>query len=77
MTTHYVNVLGSYDSTFVGPFLTHEDATRFKSRVPKQFDVWVLSQRELDANFEEFGKAKIESPHTYDMDSDYAFTENR
>lgn len=58
----YVHVIGSYDSTFVGPFAASENAVTFKKTVPENFDAYVLSQAELDENFARFGYAEIMSP---------------
>jgi hypothetical protein len=77
MSMFYVSILGPYDFTYVGPFVTKYDADRFCSKVPKNFDAWSVSQSELDANFAEFGKCEIETPAQYSSDSEFAFSENR
>ena len=72
----YVQVLGSYDCTTIGPFPTMTSAEIFKQSVPKQFDSFVLTQIELDKNFDEFGKTEIEKPRISFDSGDFVFTDN-
>ena len=58
----YVSVLGPYDSTYVGPFTTKEAADSYRANVPNNFDAWVVTQSELDANIKEFGEVEIQTP---------------
>lgn len=61
----YVQVIGSYDSAVIGPFASVGEAVSFKTKVPANFDGYVLTQSELDANFAEFGKCDIHSPEWF------------
>jgi hypothetical protein len=77
MTKLYVQIVGSYDVTIVGPFATLDAVEAFKKTIPPQFNWCVMSPFDLDKNFAEFGECKIESPDQYGFDGDYTFTENR
>jgi hypothetical protein len=61
----YVNVLGSYDCTFVGPFSTHEAAEAWASNEKPgkpQFDFYPMSENDMRANIAEFGECAIQEP---------------
>lgn len=65
MNRFFVQIIGPYDSTTVGPFTTRDGAEAFKATVPSRFDGYVLTEAELDKQFIEFGLMEIESPDTY------------
>ncbi len=65
----YVFVLGPYDSTLVGPFAKRELADAFRATVPNNFDAYVWTQAERDANEAEFGAIVCESPDTYGFEA--------
>lgn len=73
----YVQVIGSYDCTVVGPFPGLAAAKQFKETVPQNFDAYVMTEAELDKNFAEFGPCEVEFPEQYGFDSVNAFTGNR
>lgn len=71
---NYVLIIGPYDSTVVGPFSTELDAQTYSRGVPTNFDAYVYTKLELDANFAQFGAVPIQSPSdTLLRNCDYAF----
>ena len=59
---YYVEILGSYDVSIIGPFDTSLKAQAFKDTVPSNFSAWVVTEKALDEQFVEHGPAPIESP---------------
>jgi hypothetical protein len=72
MNNFFVQIVGPYDVTTVGPFDTIEKAQAFSETVPERFDAWVMTEKQLDAQFVEHGLMPIESPSRYvDGDLDW------
>jgi hypothetical protein len=55
---YYVLVIGPYDNCFVGPF-TQRDAGQYADSVPPQFDAYVFSKAEMDANITLYGDCPV------------------
>ena len=69
----YVQVIGPYDSIFIGPFDSRGQAVSWQLRQPTRFDYYPMSEEGMKKNIDEFGPCEIESPEIHLGNSDYAF----
>ena len=58
----YVQVIGAYDCTYVGPFDTEPLAKEFADDLPKQFVAYVMTEPAMHDHIAEFGECPIEQP---------------
>lgn len=62
---HYIEVIGSVDSVYVGPFSHHFAAVAYADREKAQkpqFDFYVMTEVEMQISVAEFGPAPIQAP---------------
>jgi hypothetical protein len=61
----FVHVVGSYDSTFVGPFDNHAAAEGWAQKQRYRclhFDYYPMACTDMDDNMAEFGACPVQSP---------------
>lgn len=60
---HFVQIIGTQDSVFVGPFATHDEAEAFagKNRKGREntADFYPMSESDMRENIAEFGEVPI------------------
>lgn len=69
-TPHFVEVIGSMDQVFVGPFDSHGTATAWlaKAKPRAGFDMCVMSESEMRASVAEYGKIPVITPEEADTE---------
>lgn len=65
-TPYFVHVVGPYDDTFVGPFLTIDDAAAYLRDIDHTlFSPYILTASQYADNVHEFGAAPLHNPEGY------------
>lgn len=61
--SYYIEVIGPYDTTFVGPFTTVLHAASYLEAVDRSvFDTYIMNEAAFRASIDEFGPAPLYPP---------------
>lgn len=59
----YVQVIGPYDATFIGPFTSTATAELYADTIDDNvFDVFIMNEAAMRANVNEYGVAPLQRP---------------